>query len=311
MSVQRTVVFADIAGSTALFETLGNARAAALVTALTQTLSEGISAQGGRVVKMLGDGVLALFGDADSAVDAMVRCMRQHHERMQSQALALRQQVCVGLATGDVIEVDGDCYGDAVNLAARLCARAGHDEIWTEIATIGGVLPQPGVALIRLGHVQIRGRSEPLLAYRVQWRQEQAQEPLTVPGLPSDWGVLQDAPARIALRWGPANWEFGAHDGPLVIGRSSAVPLCIQDPRVSRQHARLQWSQRAFELTDLSSFGTWVRFSGSAAPVALRRDSCLLHGSGEIALGVPFTDASAPLLAFETLGAGLRLMTPA
>jgi len=57
-------------------------------------------------------------------------------------------------------------------------------------------------------------------------------------------------------------------------------------------------------LTDPSSFGTWVRFADGTAPVQLRRESCLLHGVGEIAMSVPFADAGAPVLRFAVSGLG-------
>ena len=51
-------------------------------------------------------------------------------------------------------------------------------------------------------------------------------------------------------------------------------------------------------LSDLSSFGTWVRFEGADADVLLRREECILHGRGVIALGVAPTDVTAPKIQF-------------
>ena len=64
MVVQATVVFADLTGSTAFFEALGNEKATRAVTRLTQWISDVCEAHQGRVVKKLGDGVLAVFADA-------------------------------------------------------------------------------------------------------------------------------------------------------------------------------------------------------------------------------------------------------
>ena len=71
MSVLSTMVFADISGSTALYEALGNERATEAVTQVTQWIGETVESHGGRVVKKLGDGVLGVFGDAAGAVSAM------------------------------------------------------------------------------------------------------------------------------------------------------------------------------------------------------------------------------------------------
>ncbi|WP_305807276.1 hypothetical protein, partial [Stenotrophomonas sp. YIM B06876] len=69
---------------------------------------------------------------------------------------------------------------------------------------------------------------------------------------------------------------------------------------------RIDWRSSGFMLTDLSSFGTWVRFEGSDAEVLLRREVCLLHGSGQIALGMPF-GAQAPALDFQVSGNSMSL----
>ena len=69
-------------------------------------------------------------------------------------------------------------------------------------------------------------------------------------------------------------------------------------------HARIEWRQGAFVLTDVSSYGTWVRFSSNGmgtAPteLALRRQECVLLGAGEMALGAPFSDFTVPTVAFH------------
>jgi class 3 adenylate cyclase len=303
----KTVVFADIAGSTALYEALGNEHAAAAVARLTEGIGQSIEARGGRVVKKLGDGVLGVFAEAEKAVDAMVGCMRR--QRSAAQQPGPRMEIRVGLASGDLVEVDGDCYGDAVNVAARLCERAGLAEIWATEDTVQGLLEPPGASFIRLGHLVVRGKADPLVMYRIDWEPGSGGESLTMQaGLLSNMARLEAAEqAEIRFSWRGGDQMFAVSDMPVHVGRSTSAQLCIGDPRVSRQHARLDWRGGAFLLTDLSSYGTWVRFEGSDAPVQLRRDSCLLHGIGEISLGVPFTDASAPTLGFQVSGSSMHL----
>jgi len=66
-----------------------------------------------------------------------------------------------------------------------------------------------------------------------------------------------------------------------------------------RVHARIDWHHQSFVLVDLSSNGTCVRFQAAPTELTLRRDECVLHGSGEIALGPDFTDWSLPAVRFE------------
>ena len=127
MSSVSTVVFADLSGSTSLYESMGNERAAKTVMRLTQWIAEVMQAHQGRVVKMLGDGVLGIFASAHHAVAAAGELQRSHQIHLQRWPEVLRLEMHVGVASGEVLEVDGDAYGDAVNVASRLCERAGLD----------------------------------------------------------------------------------------------------------------------------------------------------------------------------------------
>ena len=125
-----SVIFADLTGSTAAFEALGNERATLVVTRLTQLMGEACALHNGRVVKTLGDGVLAVFEHERDAVDAMVELQRSHRSRIAQWPPRLMMQIKVGMASGEIVLVDQDCYGEAVNLAARLCDLAAPGEIW-------------------------------------------------------------------------------------------------------------------------------------------------------------------------------------
>src|SRR5512141_1748677 len=81
MGASTTVVFADLAGSTGVYEALGNARAAEVITRLTQWIRRVCESSGGRVVKTLGDGVLAVFPDARAAIAAVVTLQRAQADR--------------------------------------------------------------------------------------------------------------------------------------------------------------------------------------------------------------------------------------
>src|SRR6218665_2697170 len=153
MGVQATVVFADLSDSTAFFETLGNEKATATITRLTQWIGDICAAQSGRVVKTLGDGVLAVFHDPAQAVDAVVQMQRGHRIRLESWPQTLRMEIKSGVATGEVVEVDGDCYGDAVNVAARLSDLAGGSEIWITESVVLGIEEGHHLRLRSLGAV--------------------------------------------------------------------------------------------------------------------------------------------------------------
>src|SRR5665647_2092625 len=117
MGVKTTVVFTDLFGSTSAFEALGNAQATLAVTRITSWVAKVVEAHGGRVVKMLGDGVLALFKDNLSAIHAVVEMQRVHQKRQTQFQASKFMPIRIGVASGEVEIVAGDCYGDAVNVA--------------------------------------------------------------------------------------------------------------------------------------------------------------------------------------------------
>ena len=302
MGAQSTVVFTDLFGSTGAFEALGNARATEAVTQITTWIAQVVESHGGRVVKMLGDGVLALFGDNPSAIRAVVEMQRDHQKRMIQIPLPKRMPIRIGVATGDVEIVDGDCYGDAVNVAARLSDLSGPHQIWVNSAALDGTDEADGVRFRILGPISIRGRAEPCTVYQVEWQEDVASDFLTMqadldPAL--DAGGTDVLGGQIELTWMDVKKTFKAFDLPIHVGRVRQAEFVVNDPRVSRTHARIDWRNGSVLLVDVSSYGCWVRFAGGGSDLLLRREECVLHGRGDIALGSSFADLSAPTVSFS------------
>jgi class 3 adenylate cyclase len=302
MSLQTTVVFTDLFGSTRVFEALGNVKATLAVTQITTWITKIVERHGGRVVKTLGDGVLALFDSNRAAIDAVVVLQRNHKKNMMLMPKASRLPIRVGVASGAVEIVDGDCYGDAVNVAARLSDLSGPQQIWVNGAALEGVLEEESVRFRTLGPIHIRGRAEPCTVFQVDWQEDVASDFLTMhaeldPSFES--GKKDILGGEIELSMLDTRKLFRSFELPIHIGRVRQAEFCVADPRVSRSHARVDWRKGSVILVDLSSYGCWVRFSGGGADLLLRRDECVLHGRGEIALGSSFADLSAPVVSFS------------
>ena len=302
MSVQTTVVFADLMGSTAVFETIGNARASQVVTQLTQWIGEICVAHAGRVVKTLGDGVLAVFPHAPDAIAAVVEMQRGHQKRIASATTNTRMPIRVGVARGEVEFVDGDCYGDAVNVASRLSDLSGPHQIWANSSSLEDASEGDGVRFRPLGPITIRGRAEPCSVFQVEWHENLSSDFLTMQAtLDSQQDVMEKdlLGGEIELVWLDVRKRFRSFQLPIHIGRVSQAEFVVNDPRVSRAHARVDWRNGSILLVDVSTYGSWVRFSGGGADLLLRREECVLHGKGEIALGASFSDVSVPTVMFS------------
>ena len=112
------------------------------------------------------------------------------------------------------------------------------------------------------------------------------------------------------MSWLDTSRRFTMAELPVAIGRVTEAQFTVSDPRVSRLHARIDHRSGNFTLEDTSSYGTWVRFEGSQQVIALRRQQCVLHESGEIAMGAPFTDFTAPTLKSRPARDAMELSRP-
>jgi class 3 adenylate cyclase len=170
-----TIVFADLVGSTALHERLDAESARALTERYYRALHAVVEAHGGRVVKLLGDGVMAAFGLPRVAEDDAIRAVRAAVAMQQAfRALAREQRAAVGsiglrvaVNTGEVVvnAATDDVVGDPINVAARLqdAARDGDVVLGDATRRLVGAL----VTLAPLGPVALKGRAEQVAAYRV------------------------------------------------------------------------------------------------------------------------------------------------
>ena len=296
-----TVVFADLTGSTGVFESLGNAKATQAITRLTQWIGEVCKSHRGHVVKYLGDGVLILFKESKNAVEAATELQQVHHNRIQKWPEPLKMRIQIGMARGEVVEHDADCYGDAVNVASRLSDLSGPDQI---LASDTVIQQLPDNSLVRsrcMGEIPIRGRTESCLVHRIEWQSEVLSEVFTMPAslMPSLRRPSEVKPAFIVLSWLDINISFSSTQLPVFLGRDTSAQFVVQDPRVSRKHAQITWRDGKFYLEDISSYGTWVRFTDSSVTMALRRQECVLSHDGEIALGASFEDFTVPTVSFN------------
>lgn len=303
-----TIAFVDLTGSTSVFETLGNDRATKAVTKLTQWIGARGQAHGGTVVKMLGDGVLMAFADNRASVEAMSQIQQEHGKRVQQWPAHLKLLMQIGLARGPVIWVDGDCFGDAVNLASRLSDLAGPEQIFASDTVINQLEPRSLVRSRNLGAIRIKGKVDPCDVYRIEWQLDMQSEFLTVPADLRALAPKNDSDfAGIELVWLDATRSFSAGELPLRIGRVPEASFVVSDPRVSRVHAQIGLRSGNYVLEDLSSYGTWVRFGAGDSVLQLRRQDCVLHGDGEISLGAPFSDFSAPTVSFKFMDGAMVL----
>jgi len=293
-----TVVFADLVGSTSMFERLGDDTASRFVTQLVGALSQIFEQHGGRVVKLLGDGLFVVFAQEGDALAACISIQKRFLDKpIHPGGSGAPVQMQMGIESGEVVEIDGDCFGDTVNSAARLADLAGAAQILTTQNLWAALSPVQRASLRSLGPIHLRGKAQASHVYRVEW-ESGCDEDATMMGRLM---VSDAAPLVLKLVAGEQTVELQAKGAKISLGRGVDAALSLNDPRVSRMHATLEWRGGQFVLSDASSYGTWVYFGNQSEAVVLRRTECYLVGSGQISAGCERNDDS-PLVSFSVAG---------
>lgn len=156
--VEATFCFVDLAGFTALTEAQGDEDAADVATRFAQLTREAL-ARGDRLVKTIGDAVLVTCPDAGSGVALVERMLIEAANEPLFPALR------AGLHHGEAVEREGDVFGAAVNLAARVASEANAGEVLGTEA-IAEAARASGIPVAELGAISLKNvrRAIPLFS---------------------------------------------------------------------------------------------------------------------------------------------------
>jgi adenylate cyclase len=278
-STNLAILFADVSGSTKLYETLGNTRAEAIISKSLDVLRQSTARHQGRVVKNIGDELMCTFPDATAVTEAS-----QDMQRSLQQAIAMgvvpveSLSIRVGFHFGQVIPKEGDVFGDAVNVAARVVAQAKKGQILTTKET-KDLLPAAMMGSFRyIDRAAVKGKKEELDLFEVIWEFEN----LTI--VQNIFEALPKPGTKMRLEFGASSIELSHERPSLLMGRGMENDFVIPEPLASRTHARVEFRKDRFVLVDQSINGTFVHVEGERE-VTVRRDEFILKGNGVISLG--------------------------
>lgn len=312
------VLFADVAGSTQLYEKLGDAEALRAIERCLNRVERAIVACGGKVVKTIGDELMATFNTAELACHA-AGVMQARVEGLPSVAggkLAIR----VGFHYGSVL-IDGvDVFGNTVNVASRIAEVAKAREIITSAET-ASLLPEAvrDTCIKPLPAIKAKGVSTPLDLVEVSWnagptaRLAQAAAPTLAAASATATAIAESRPAaepaktkltpRVILRYGKQEILMRGHAACVTLGRDTGNDIVIHDPRASRSHGTIELRDGKCILTDKSSNGTFISPHGGSN-IAISKDEYVLKDKGYICFGHVCPPDSVGSLAYEVQTSG-------
>jgi hypothetical protein len=275
-----TILFADVSGSTKLFELRGDVAARQIISAVLGALGQVAGQHGGKVIKTIGDEVMCTFPGAVNGLLAATDMQKRVSQDPQftKDNLAIR----IGLHHGEALLEDGDVFGDAVNVAARMASLAKREQIVTTATTVDGITV--GAVRVRsLGTARVSGKQFPIDIVDVMWQEDLSNVTTVQRAIKLD-GLALGQPIKLTLRYRGRVFELSATSPPFTLGRDASSSLVIDAEWVSRNHALIEFKRGYFMIADRSTNGTWVKL-GEDDELRLHRDETQLRKSGFISLG--------------------------
>ena len=193
-----TVMFTDIAGSTAMTQELGDAGAQEVVRAHNRIVREALSAFAGKEVKHTGDGIMASFNKTSDGVDASIQMQREISKHNKDQP-SLPLHIKIGLNAGEPIAEENDLFGAVVQLSARIVDKAAADEIFVS-EIIRGICAGKNYNFLKRGGFPMKGFDEDINLFEVPWKTNDDSETASpvenaAPASPPESEPSQSVPA--------------------------------------------------------------------------------------------------------------------
>ena len=161
-----TILFTDMESSTAFTQRLGDAEAQELVRGHNTIVRDALSAHAGNEIKHTGDGIMASFSSASSALECAIAIQRVVAGQAEEGAFRVR----IGLNAGEPVAEEQDLFGTAVQLAARVCAHARPGEILAS-NVVRELAAGKGFLFSDQGETEMRGFEDPVRVYELRWRE--------------------------------------------------------------------------------------------------------------------------------------------
>lgn len=281
--IELAILFADVVGSTRIYEIMGDLRARDMVLTCVEIMRTATEQNHGTVIKTIGDEIMATFPTANDALNAASRMqhdIRIHSElNVEGQPIAIR----IGGHFGPVVLENRDIFGAAVHTANRMTSQAKAGQIMVTSAMVERLAPEWQSAVRQIDVATLKGKTSEDELYEVLWQKEDATSMLPALGL----GAIareKQRPGRLRLRFQGQEVVLDDSRSNVTIGRAEENDIVVKGNLISRLHARIELNRNKFTLIDQSTNGTFVT-TREGEEAFVRRDTMQLKGEGTIGFG--------------------------
>jgi len=287
------ILFADICGSTALYEKLGDDLARRIISHCIATMTGKISAYQGTLVKTIGDEVMVTFPSAEAAFHAA--CAMQLAVKNAQPLNSIPMHIRIGFNFGEVIQESDDVFGNTVNVAARVAAITRAGQIMATQAVFISLPADLRNRMRQILRAGFKGKQEFHEIYQIICEQEDMLS--TRFGMPA-YRKPPDNDEEMLLQYRGQSFRINNEHRRGVLGRDETCNLVVRSDLASRLHIIIELRFGKFIITDQSTNGTYIRFSDGSV-VHITREEISLKGNGSISLGQSFTEDPAEVVEFS------------
>ncbi|MCP4748514.1 MAG: adenylate/guanylate cyclase domain-containing protein [Desulfobacteraceae bacterium] len=278
---QCTILFADITGSTRLYDQLGDRKALELVNTCIGKIHTITEKYKGQIIKTIGDEVMCRFEHPDQAALSAIEMNEKIIEDYLMSQYSMRLRT--GFHHGPALKKVGDLYGDAVNVAARMASQAKSGQIITTRSTLERMSSSNRNKARLVDQTRVKGKKKVFEIFEITWGQP--EEVTMMSSFMSGHLELQNQlESQMVIQFQNRKITVNQSQPIVTIGRDINNHLVIKEPLVSRIHSRIELRRGKFLLVDQSTNGTYI-LPEADETVLMRRDEIILPPKGVISLG--------------------------
>ena len=288
------IVFADVVGSTQLYDKFGDTKASETVALCLDVMKDATRQFSGTVIKTIGDEVMSTFEKVDDAMGAAV--MMQSRVTSETREGDIPVSIRIGCHYGPVVQEQNDIFGAAVHTANRMTSQAKAKQIVISGGTVEQMSPELKKQTRQIDVATVRGRMDEVALYELVWQPEEATSMLPTIG----WESRERRASRLMINYRDSTIELSDKRKSINLGRADDNDLVVKGNLISRIHAKIEMRRGKFVLIDQSTNGTFIQ-NVRGQETFVRRDTAELADEGTIGLGRAEEPGSNLAIYFKTI----------
>jgi class 3 adenylate cyclase len=274
------ILFADVVGSTQLYDKFGDTKASATVARCLEVMKDATHKFDGTVIKTIGDEVMCTFPSVDNAMSAAAQMQALISTDKDDGEDSIPVSIRIGCHFGPVVEEQNDIFGAAVHTANRMTSQAKAKQIVMSGTTVEQMGAEWAAQTRQIDIATVRGRVGEVALFELLWQPDEATSMLPTLG----WESRTQTATRLIVSFRDTTIEVTDLKKHINMGRADDNDLVVKGNLISRIHARIEKRRGRFMLIDQSTNGTFLQ-SDTGEETFVRRDSTELVGEGIIGLG--------------------------